>query len=54
MGLTIEDLLEIKKRIPMDVASIAQYLGITRHQVSNGKFQAMQQLRKRMINRMDD
>jgi RNA polymerase sigma factor (sigma-70 family) len=54
MGLPIKELLEIKKQIPMDVASIAEYLCITRHQVSNGKFKAMQQLRKWMINRMDD
>jgi hypothetical protein len=54
MGLPIEELLEIKKQVPMDIASIAEYLGITRHQVSNGKFQAMQQLRKWMIDRMDD
>jgi RNA polymerase sigma factor (sigma-70 family) len=51
LGMSIEELMNLWKQIPMDSATLANYLGATRSQVNKWRFQALKKLRKRLASK---
>jgi RNA polymerase sigma factor (sigma-70 family) len=48
LGLSIEQLMNLWEKTPMDSPTLAKHLGTTRSQVNKWRFRAMQRLRERM------
>lgn len=48
LEMSLDDLMNLWKQIPMDSATIADFLGATRGQVNQWRFRALQNLRKRL------
>jgi RNA polymerase sigma factor (sigma-70 family) len=48
LGLTIEQLMDLWEKVPMDGVTLAAHLGATRSQVNKWRFRAMQRLRERL------